>query len=52
MKEVPLRTMSGMEAARQAALVTDPDMSEAGGATRNSEIGVPATEPGTKLYKT
>jgi EmrB/QacA subfamily drug resistance transporter len=37
LKEVPLRTMSGMEAARAAAAATDPDMPDAGGATHRPE---------------
>jgi hypothetical protein len=47
LKEVPLRTMSGMQAARAAAAATDPDMPDAGGATHTPEPprANPATEP-------
>jgi EmrB/QacA subfamily drug resistance transporter len=37
LKEVPLRTQSGLQAARAAAAATDPDMPDAGGATHAAE---------------
>ncbi len=37
LKEVPLRTQSGLQAARAAAAATDPDMPDAGGATHAPE---------------
>jgi len=37
MKEVPLRTMSGMQAAAAAAAATDPNVEDAGGATHDPE---------------
>ncbi|MCU1657027.1 MAG: putative multidrug resistance protein [Pseudonocardiales bacterium] len=37
LKEVPLRTQSGLQAARAAAAATDPDAPDAGGATHDPE---------------
>jgi EmrB/QacA subfamily drug resistance transporter len=37
LEEVPLRTQSGLQAARAAAAATDPDMPDAGGATHAAE---------------
>jgi EmrB/QacA subfamily drug resistance transporter len=51
MKEVPLRTMSGMEAARQAAMATDPDMPDAAGATHDPEATASKHVPGADLSK-
>jgi EmrB/QacA subfamily drug resistance transporter len=44
MKEVPLRTMSGMQAARQAAMATDPQMPDAAGATHDPEVPASAAD--------
>ena len=47
MKEVPLRTMSGMQAAAAAAAATDPDMQDAARATHDPEpaAGAAQVEP-------
>jgi len=37
LKEVPLRTMSGLQAAREAAAAQDPDAVDEGGATHDPE---------------
>jgi EmrB/QacA subfamily drug resistance transporter len=37
LKEIPLRTVSGLQAAREAAAAADPDMVDAGGATHDPE---------------
>jgi hypothetical protein len=47
MKEVPLRTQSGLQAAREQAAATDPSMPDAGGATHAPEQIAPATTGGT-----
>jgi hypothetical protein len=41
MKEVPLRTMSGMRAAAAAEAATNPDMPDAAGATHDPESLTP-----------
>jgi EmrB/QacA subfamily drug resistance transporter len=41
MKEVPLRTMSGMQAAAAAAAATDPDVEDAARATHDPETPLP-----------
>ncbi len=43
LKEVPLRTQSGLEAARAAAAAQDPDVQDAGGATHAPESGSTAS---------
>jgi hypothetical protein len=37
LKEVPLRLVSGLQAAREAAAARDPDAPDAGGATHDPE---------------
>ena len=46
MKEVPLRTQSGMQAAREHAAATDATMPDAGGATHSPEQITPASAGG------
>jgi hypothetical protein len=46
MKEVPLRTQSGMQAAREHAAATDATMPDAGGATHAPEEIAPASAGG------
>ncbi|HZZ98293.1 MAG TPA: MDR family MFS transporter [Jatrophihabitantaceae bacterium] len=48
LKEVPLRTQSGLQAARAAAAATDPDMPDAGGATHAPET-IDPTPAGKRL---
>jgi hypothetical protein len=46
MKEVPLRTQSGLQAAREQAAATDRDMPDAGGATHQPEQITPEPSGG------